>query len=91
MPAQPLTPANPSEVLFSLSFALTHDGKRRFGRADNLMATLTAHHPLEHLERSGYVIMQRPAAVTHSAPAYGGQSVGCQLNNAKVERFKNAG
>jgi hypothetical protein len=56
MSDQPLTPANPSEVLFSLSCALTHDGKRRFGRADNLMAALTAHHLLEHLERSGYVI-----------------------------------
>jgi hypothetical protein len=68
MPDQPLTPANPSEVLFSLSFALTHDGKRRFGRADNLMAALTAHHLLEHLERSGYVIMQRAAGQTATWP-----------------------
>jgi hypothetical protein len=71
MSEPPLTPANPSEVLFSLSYALTHDGKRRFGRADNLMATLTAHHLLEHLERSGYVIMQRPPAAMHSAPTEG--------------------
>ena len=68
MPDQPLTPANPSEVLFSLSYALTHDGKRRFGRADNLMATLTAHHLLEHLERSGYVIMQKPPRLTATWP-----------------------
>jgi len=58
--------AKTSEIL---SFALTHDGKRRLGRADNLMATLTAHYLLEHLERSGYVIMQKPPAAMHSAPA----------------------
>jgi hypothetical protein len=70
MSDQPLTPANPSEVLFSLSYALTHDGKRRFGRADNLMAALTAHHLLEHLERPGFVVMQKPPTAMHSAPAY---------------------
>jgi hypothetical protein len=37
------------------------------------MATLTAHHLLEHLERSGYVIMQKPPAVTRSARPYSPQ------------------
>jgi hypothetical protein len=64
-------PVNPSEVLFSVSFALTRDGKRRFGQVDNLMAVLTAHHLLDHLERSGFVVVQKPPAVMHAALTYG--------------------
>jgi hypothetical protein len=70
--APSLTPANPSEALFSLSYALTHDGKRRFGQANNLMAVLTAHHLLEHLERSGFVVMKKPPVADHAALVYSG-------------------
>jgi hypothetical protein len=55
---KPLMPAERNHVLFSLSFALTHDGRRRYRQADQSMANIVANHLLSHLERS-YVIMQK--------------------------------
>jgi hypothetical protein len=64
---RPLTPADPEELLFSLSHALQYDGKRHFKRADGFMARIVAEHLAECLRRSGYVIMKRPPLEAHSS------------------------
>jgi hypothetical protein len=68
MPDQTLRPADPDDLLQSLSFALRYDGRRRSRHADTLAADIVAKHLLDHLMRSGYVVMQRPPAPAHSIP-----------------------
>jgi hypothetical protein len=68
MSDQDLTPADDDDVLFSLSFALQHDGRKRFSHADEFKARLVAKHLLEHLKLSNYVIMKGPARKGHSTP-----------------------
>ena len=53
-------------VAETLSFALRHDGGRRVHHADDAMARITTQRLVEHLERSGFVLMRRPPA---SVPA----------------------
>ena len=36
--------------------------------ADEIMAQITAERLIEHLERSGYVVMHKPALDPHSSP-----------------------
>jgi hypothetical protein len=55
-----LRPATPEEIADSLSFALRYDGRRRVHHADEAMARITAERLVQHLERSGYVLMKRP-------------------------------
>jgi hypothetical protein len=62
-----LTPADPSDIAQSISFALRFDGRKRFHRGDEFMANLTADHIVRHLERCGYVLMKRPP-LSRSAP-----------------------
>ena len=57
-----LSPATPEDVRDALAFALTHDGKRQFRTSGEMMAKITARHLLEHLERSGFVLMKEPPA-----------------------------
>ena len=58
----PLRPADRAEVLHSLSYALRHGrATSRQGR-DDLIVRLAAEQVLEHLERSNYVVMQKPPA-----------------------------
>ena len=59
-----LSPAIPEDVrdALALAFALTHDGKRQFRTSGEMMAKITARHLLEHLERSGFVLMKEPPA-----------------------------
>ena len=61
----PLRPASPEEIAETLSLALRYDGRRRVHTADDIMARITADRLVQHLERSGFVLMKRPAA---SAP-----------------------
>lgn len=68
MPNEELTPATDDQVLFSLSFALQHDGKKQFRHAGDLSAQIVARHLLEHLKRSNYVIMKGPPSKPHSTP-----------------------
>jgi len=62
-----LQPADRSTLLLTLSFALRHDRRAVRQERENLIARLAAEHVLEHLERSNYVVMQKPAASLHSA------------------------
>lgn len=61
----PLVPADPNDVLNALSFALSHDGRRRYRQAENVMASVVAAHLLEHLTRSNFVVMRKPGAPDH--------------------------
>ncbi len=64
----PLRPATPEEIAEALSFALRFDGRRRVHHADDAMARITAQRLVEHLARSGFVLMKRPPARPPSVP-----------------------
>ena len=62
------------EIEETLSFALRYAGRKRVHHADDVMARITAERLVQHLERSGYVLMKKPdraAASTsgHSHPS----------------------
>ncbi len=61
-----LRPASHEEIEQSLSFALRYAGRKRVHHADDAMARITAERLVEHLERSGYVLMKRPDAAAPS-------------------------
>jgi hypothetical protein len=61
-----LRPASAEEIAQSLSFALRYDGRKRVRHADEAMARITAERLVQHLERSGYVLMKRPDAAAPS-------------------------
>src|SRR5689334_3255953 len=63
-----LRPTDDDEVLFSLSFALQNDGKKRFKHANEIAAKIVARHLLEYLKQSNYVIMKGPPRQGHSTP-----------------------
>ncbi len=65
-----LMPATAAEVEESLSFGLRYAGKRRVHTADDVMARVTAERLVAHLERSGYVLMRRPAAAVPSTSGH---------------------
>jgi hypothetical protein len=65
-----LIPATAAEVEESLSFGLRYAGKRRLHTADDAMARVTAERLVAHLERSGYVLMRRPAAAVPSTSGH---------------------
>lgn len=67
----PLRPATPEEIADSLCYALRYDGRRRVHHADEVMARITAERLVRHLERSGYVLMRRPAEAPPSASTHG--------------------
>jgi hypothetical protein len=69
--AQQLRPATPDEIAETLSFALRYDSRRRVHHADDAMARITAQRLVEHLERSGFVLMKRPPARAPSLPGAG--------------------
>lgn len=58
----PLRPADRAEVLHSLSYALRHGRTTSRQGRDDLIVRLAAEQVLEHLERSNYVVMQKPPA-----------------------------
>ncbi len=61
-----LHPATSAELEESISFALRYAGKKRVHSADDVMARVTAERLVQHLDRSGYVLMKRPAAAAPS-------------------------
>ena len=69
-----LHPATAAELEESLSFALRYAGKRRVHMADDVMARVTAERLVQHLERSGYVLMKRPAASASVLHGPGGKA-----------------
>ena len=62
-----LRPASAQEMQESLSFALRFAGRKRVHHADDAMARITAERLVQHLERSGFVLMKRPPAAPQSA------------------------
>lgn len=64
----PLRPATAQELEETLSHALRFSGRKRTHTGDEFMANLTAQRLIEHLERSGYVVMKRPVVREHSSP-----------------------
>jgi len=71
-PAQ-LRLATPDEIADTLSFALRYDGRKRIHQGDTLMAQIVARRLIDHLERSGFVVMKRPPTLAHSASFQHGQ------------------
>jgi hypothetical protein len=62
-----LKPASAAEVEESLSFALRFAGKRRVHDADERMSRITAERLVEHLQRSGFVVLKRASAAIPSS------------------------
>ncbi len=62
-----LTPATAQDVADALAFALRFQGRKRVHNADELMSLIVARRLVEHLERSGFVVMKRPP-IGGSAP-----------------------
>ncbi|MGH7122638.1 MAG: hypothetical protein ACREFP_27210 [Acetobacteraceae bacterium] len=72
MPKDALSPATLEELRESLSFALRFEGRKRVHHADEVMARITAERLIQHLERSGYVVMKRPASAAPSTKDFPG-------------------
>ncbi len=47
------------DIQRTLAFALCFDGRRRFRRAEDLMAMITAEHLVKHMELSGMVVLRK--------------------------------
>jgi len=59
-PAENLTPADPTDLAAALAFALRLQGRKRVHNADEIMAEIVARRMVEHLGRSGFVVMKKP-------------------------------
>ena len=55
-----LRPATAEDIAQALAFTLQFDGRKRVHQADDFMARITAQRLVEHLERSGFVLMKKP-------------------------------
>jgi hypothetical protein len=62
-----LTPATAQDVAAALAFAPRFQGRKRTHNADELMSAIVARRLVEHLARSGFVVMKRPP-IGGSAP-----------------------
>jgi hypothetical protein len=69
MPDDKLRPADPGDLAAALAFALRYAGRKRVHNADEIMAEIVAKRLVEHLQRSGFVVMKRP-------PEIGGAALG---------------
>ena len=68
-----LLPATDEELKDSLSFGLRFVGRKRVHAADDFMARIAAEHLVQHLQRSGYVVMKKrpieaPSTSGHKHP-----------------------
>ena len=68
--------ASAQEIQESLSFALRFAGRKRVHHADDAMARITAERLVEHLERSGFVLMKRPDRAAPSTSGHGHPNAG---------------
>ena len=64
-----LKPATPEDLAEALAFALRYSGRKQVRDSGEIMARIVADRLVEHLERSGFVVMKRP-------PAMGGGAIG---------------
>jgi len=62
-----LTPAASDDIADALAFALRFDGRKRKHDAAEMMARIVAKRLVEHLERSGFVVMKKPPTVGAAA------------------------
>ena len=67
--APPLSHATPEEIAQALAFALQYDGRKRVHQGDSLIAQIAAERLVQHLERSGFVVMKRPPGEAPSTSA----------------------
>jgi hypothetical protein len=65
--ADPLTPAHPKDLADALAFALRYGERRRIHDAAEMMAGIVAKRLVEHLERSGFVVMKKPPIIRAAA------------------------
>jgi hypothetical protein len=77
--APQLTPAKPDDIAEAIAFALRYSGRKRVNDAGEMMAAIVAKRLVEHLERSGFVVMQRP-------PVAGGAAIGFGARDPKPTR-----
>jgi hypothetical protein len=63
MPDADLTPARFEDLRACIAFALTSDSRLAKAQSAELMASIVAERLLARLERDGFVIMRRPAAI----------------------------
>jgi len=63
-----LSPATPEDIIETLSFALRFNQGKRSHQHDHVMAEAAAVHLLDHLTRSGFVLMRKPPGPGHSFP-----------------------
>ena len=61
-----LTPATADDVAAALALALRYRGRKRVHNANEIMAVV-AKRLVEHLERSGFVVMKGPVGVGGAA------------------------
>ena len=61
-PTETLTPAALQDVADAIAFALRYSGRKRVNDSSELMAAIVAKRLVEHLARSGFVVMKRPPA-----------------------------
>lgn len=71
--ADRLTPADPRDLADTLAFALRYSGRRRVHDASEMMAAIVAKRLVEHLERSGFVVMKKPPVVGAAAIGRGSE------------------
>ena len=57
-----LTPAAPQEIAETIAFGLRYSGRKRVNDSSEMMAAIVAKRLVEHLQRSGFVVMKRPPA-----------------------------
>jgi hypothetical protein len=62
-------PASPDDIADALATALRYTGRKQARDTAQLMAPIVAQWLVEHLERSGFVVMRKP-------PLEGGAAIG---------------
>jgi hypothetical protein len=68
-----LTRASPEDLAAATAFALRYAGRRRVHNADEIMSEIVAKRLVEHLQRSGFVLMRKPPLGGHSVLGRGFQ------------------
>jgi hypothetical protein len=58
--------ATPDDVAQTLAFALLYSGRKRTRDSETMIADIVAKRLVEHLNRSGFVVMRRPDRLPHS-------------------------
>ena len=74
-PTDILTPAAPQEIAETIAFALRYSGRKRTNDASEMMAAIVARRLVEHLARSGFVVMKRPPVAGAAALGSAGGSL----------------